>query len=107
MMNLRLSFMRFAVAFAFAFSLLGGAASSASAQLVFGSTTPTTTSPAAIYLDVTTGQTTTLWNSAANKKVNGLAADQVGGRLYSNDAARLNVWNYGSIGTAPTFIAGM
>lgn len=79
----------------------------ASAQLVFGSTTPTTTNPAAIYLDVTTGQTTTLWNSVANKKVNGLAADEIGGRLYANDAARLNYWNYGSIGTAPTFIAGL
>lgn len=92
---------------AFVFALLSFAASSASAQLVFGSTTPTTTNPAATYLDVTTGQTTTLWNSAANKKVNGLAADEVGGRLYANDAARLNFWNYGSVGTAPTLIAGM
>jgi hypothetical protein len=81
--------------------------SAAHAQLVFGSTTPTTTNPAAIYLDVTTGQTTTMWNSAANKKVNGAAADLVGRRLYTNDAARLNYWDFGSIGTAPTFIAGM
>lgn len=81
--------------------------SPAPAQLVFGSTTTATTNPSAIYYDVTTGQTTTLWNSATNKKVNGLAADDVGGRLFANDAARLNVWNYGSIGTAPTFIAGM
>ncbi|HEY1380235.1 MAG TPA: PEP-CTERM sorting domain-containing protein [Gemmataceae bacterium] len=79
----------------------------AHAQLVFGSTTPTTTNPAAIYLDVTTGQTTTLWNSAANKKVNGAAADLANGRLYTNDAARLNFWDFGSVGTAPTFIAGM
>src|SRR5690349_9203989 len=42
----------------------------ANAQLVFGTTTPTTTNPCAIYLDVTTGVTTTLWNSASNKKVN-------------------------------------
>ncbi len=92
---------------AIAFSLLSCAVSTASAQLVFGSTTTTTTNPAAVYLDVTTGQTTTLWNSATNKKVNGLASDEVGGHLYANDAARLNVWNYGSLGIAPTFIAGM
>src|SRR5262249_39516585 len=30
----------------------------------------------------------------------------VTGRLFANDAARLNVWSYGSVGTAPTFIAG-
>jgi hypothetical protein len=60
-----------------------------------------------MYLDVDTGQVTTLWNSAANKKVNGLAADPASGRLYANDAARLNYWNYGSLGTVPTFIAGM
>jgi len=82
-------------------------ASGASAQLVFGTTTPTTTNPSAIYLDVASGTTTTLWNSAANKKVNGLAADTVNGRLYSNDAARLNTWAYGSVGTTPTFIGGM
>lgn len=76
-------------------------------QLVFGTTTTTTTNPAAIYLDVTTGQTTTLWNSAANKKVNGLAADPTGKKLYANDAARLNVWNYGQVGTVPVQIAGM
>ena len=87
--------------------LLAAATSSASGQLVFGSTTTNTANPAAIYLDVTTGQTTTLWNSASNKKVNGLAADVAGGRLFSNDAARLNVWNYGSVGTEPTFVAGL
>ncbi|MFL6537417.1 MAG: PEP-CTERM sorting domain-containing protein [Chthoniobacterales bacterium] len=92
---------------ALALLIPAAAVSTARAQLVFGSTTPTTTNPSAIYYDVTTGQTTTLWNSATNKKVNGLAADEVGGRLFANDAARLNVWNYGSIGTAPTFIAGM
>src|SRR5262245_3804467 len=81
--------------------------SAAYAQLVFGSTTTSTSNPCAIYLDVTTNQLTTLWNSAANKKVNGLAADSASGRLYSNDAARLNFWNYGSLGTAPTFIAGL
>jgi hypothetical protein len=82
-------------------------ASTASAQLVFGTTTPTTTNPAAVYLDVNTGQTTTLWNSAANKKVNGAAADLVNRRLYTNDAARLNYWDFGNLGTAPTTIAGM
>jgi hypothetical protein len=84
-----------------------GLTQSASAQLVFGTTTSTTSNPAAIHLNVTTGQTTTLWNSASNKKVNGLAADQTGQKLYSNDAARLNVWDYGNIGTTPTLIAGM
>ena len=102
-MNSRLPFLRLACAF----SLLSGGVSTASAQLVFGSTTTNTSNPAAVYLDVTTGQTTTLWNSATNRKVNGLAADEVGGRLFANDAARLNVWNYGSIGTTPTFIAGL
>ena len=88
-------------------ALLTVAVSSASAQLVFGTTTTSTTNPAAIYLDVGTGQTTTLWNSTTNRKVNGLAADPVGRRLYANDAARLNVWDYGNVGTAPTFIAGL
>lgn len=82
-------------------------ASGASAQLVFGTTSPTTSNPAAVYLDITSGTTTTLWNSAAQKKVNGMAADTVNGRLYSNDAARLNKWDYGSVGTAPTLIGGM
>ncbi len=86
---------------------LAAAASTASAQLVFGTTTAATTNGSAFYLDVNTSQVTTLWNSAANKKVNGLAADPATGRLYSNDAARLNYWNYGDIGTTPTFIAGM
>jgi hypothetical protein len=93
--------------FALAFSLLAAGASTGSAQLVFGSTTTNTANPAAIYLDVNTGQTTTLWNSATNRKVNGLAADDAGGRLFANDAARLNVWTYGNLGTTPTFIAGM
>ena len=93
--------------FAAAAIAAAGVASSASAQLVFGTTTPTTTNPSAVYLDVTTGATTTLWNSAANKKVNGIATDGDHNRLYSNDAARLNFWNYGSVGTAPTFIGGM
>jgi hypothetical protein len=81
--------------------------SSASAQLVFGSTTTSTSNPCAMYLDVDSLQVTTLWNSAAQKKVNGFAADPSNGRLYSNDAARLNFWNYGSVGTPPTLIAGM
>jgi hypothetical protein len=96
--------------FVTALTFLGGLAASASvssAQLVFGTTTTTTTNPAAVYLNVTTGQTTTLWNSIANKKVNGLAADDAGGRLFANDAARLNVWTYGQLGTAPTLIAGL
>lgn len=84
-----------------------GVSKSASAQLVFGTSTPTAANPAAIYLDVASGQTTTLWGPAGNKKVNGLAADPVGQKLYANDAARLNVWDYGAIGTTPTFIAGL
>lgn len=89
-------------------ALLAACASTASAQLVFGSTTPTTTNGGAFYLDVNSGQVTTLWNSASKKKVNGLAADPASGRLYCNDAARLNYWNYGTaLGTTPTAIAGM
>src|ERR1700709_971050 len=103
MMNLRINL----TCCALVILLLTGAGSTASAQLVFGSTTTSTNNPAAFYLNVATGQVTTLWNSAANKKVNGLAADQAGGRLYANDAARLNFWDYGSLGIAPTFIAGM
>lgn len=93
--------------FVCACALLAACASSASAQLVFGTTTTSTSNPAAMYLDVDTMQVTTLWNSAAQKKVNGMAADPDSGRLYTNDAARLNFWNYGSIGTPPTLIAGM
>ena len=88
-------------------ALLVWGAPSASAQLVFGSTTASTSNACAMYVDVNTLQVTTLWNSASNKKVNGLASDPDTGRLYSNDAARLNFWNYGSVGTVPTFIAGM
>jgi hypothetical protein len=88
-------------------ALLAACASSASAQLVFGTTTSSTSNPAAMYLDVNTMQVTTLWNSASQKKVNGMAADPATGRLYTNDAARLNFWNYGSLGTPPTLIAGM
>ncbi|HVP10184.1 MAG TPA: hypothetical protein VMV94_03245 [Phycisphaerae bacterium] len=88
-------------------AVLTACASTASAQLVFGSTTTSTSNGAAFYLDINSGVITTLWNSAANKKVNGLAADPITGRLYANDAARLNYWNYGSIGVAPTLIAGM
>lgn len=88
-------------------ALAAFATSRASAQLVFGTTTTNTSNACAMYLDVTSGTVTTLWNSAAQKKVNGLAADPSTGRLYSNDAARLNYWNYGNVGTAPTLIAGM
>src|SRR3954470_21686946 len=92
MKNLGINLKRFTLAIL----LLSGTAATASAQLVFGSTTTTTNNPAAFYLNVETGQVTALWNSAANKKVNGLAADQVNHRLYANDAARLNFWDYGS-----------
>lgn len=82
-------------------------ASNASAQLVFGTTTANIANPAAVYLDVNTLQTTTWWNSASQKKVNGIAADHAQGRIYANDAARLNIWSYGQVGIAPTLIAGM
>lgn len=88
-------------------ALLTACAISARAQLVFGSTTTATTNSCAMYLNVNTLEVTTLWNSAAQKKVNGMASDPVSGRLYCNDAARLNYWNYGSVGVAPTLIAGM
>lgn len=87
--------------------LAAAVAPSASAQLVFGTTTTSTSNPGAVYLDVTTGATTTLWNSATNKKVNGMAADTDHYKIYANDAARLNVWNYGSVGTTPTQIGGI
>jgi hypothetical protein len=80
---------------------------SASAQLIVGSTTTATTNGCAFYVNVATGASTTLWNSVAQKKTNGLASDPVTGRLYGNDAARLHFWTFGSIGTAPTAIAGM
>ncbi len=87
--------------------LLAVCVSRAPAQLVFGSTTTSTSNACAMYLDVNTLQVTTLWNSAAQKKINGLAADSATGRLYSNDAARLNYWEFGNIDTPPTLIAGM
>lgn len=101
-----ISFAR-ASAVAVGVGVLGLASSRSSAQLVVGSTTTTTTNPCAVYIDITTGVQTTLWNSAANKKVNGAATDPVGRRLYTNDAARLNFWDFGNIGVTPTFIAGM
>jgi len=79
----------------------------ASAQLVIGTTSTATSNGAAFYIDLNTLTASPLWNSAANKKVNGLAADTATGTLYANDAARLNKWSYGSIGTAPTLIGGM
>jgi hypothetical protein len=88
-------------------ALLAIAASKASAQLVIGSTATGTGTPAAMYIDVTTGSPTTLWPQTSNTNVNGLAADNSNGKLYSNDAARLNVWNFGTVGTQPTFIAGI
>lgn len=100
-MQLRFSFLLGACAAA------AVSAQSASAQLIVGGTSTSTSNPAAVYVDVTTGVQTTLWNSAAQKKVNGAAANIAGARLYTNDAARLNFWDFGSIGTAPTFIAGM
>ena len=82
--------------------------SRAEAQLVFGTTTiPSTGNGAAFYMDVQTQAITTLWNSANDKKVNGMAYDMASGRFYCNDAARLNFWDQGSIGIVPTFIAGM
>jgi len=87
--------------------VIGFATASAFGQLVLGTTTPTTTNGAAFYLNVDTLQVTTLWNSATNKKVNGMAYDPATGRIYCNDAARLNFWNQGSVGTVPTLIAGM
>lgn len=83
------------------------AASAGSAQLVIGSTSTSTSNGAAFYIDLDALSATRLWTSAPQKKVNGLAADTVNGKLYSNDAARLNTWNYGSVGTAPTLIGGM
>jgi hypothetical protein len=78
----------------------------ANAQLVVGSTSTVAGTPAAYYVDVTTGVQTPLWTQTAQTNVNGLGGDNVNGKLYSNDAARLNVWNYGAVGTTPTFIAG-
>lgn len=97
------------VRFASATLVAAAVASAASAQLVFGTTTNVSGSgnPTAIYMDVNTQQTTTLWSLTTNKKVNGIANDSVHGRIYANDAARLNVWSYGQVGTAPAFIAGM
>ena len=87
--------------------IVAAAASSANAQLVFGTTSSVAGNPMGVYLNVNSGSTTTLWNTVANKKLNGLAADTANGKIYGNDAARLHVWSYGSVGTAPTAIAGM
>src|SRR5262245_56636812 len=79
--------------------------SGASAQLVVGSTTASAANPAATYIDITSSIQTTLWNPTSTTNVNGLSADNAGGKLYMNDAARLAVWNFGSVGTQPTQIA--
>lgn len=81
-------------------------ASAATAQLVIGTTSSTANYPTSIYLDVATGAVTPLYNFSTNKKVNGMAATR-SGKIYTNDAARLSVWNEGQIGVAPTLIAGM
>lgn len=90
-----------------AIALLATCVSGASAQLVFGTTTSVTDNACAMYLDVNTQDVTVLWNTASKKKVNGMAADPDSGRLYCNDAARLNYWNYQNVGTVPTLIGGM
>ncbi len=90
-----------------AFAFIVGSATIASAQLIVGTTTSIAGNPSATYIDPYALTGNVLWNTANNKKVNGLAADTANGRIYCNDAARLNFWNYGSIGTVPTFIAGM
>lgn len=79
----------------------------ANAQLVVGSTSTTAGNPAAYYIDVTTGVQTPLWTQTSTTNVNGLGGDNVNGKLYANDGPRLNVWNYGAVGTTPTFIAGI
>ena len=64
-----------AISFLCASALFTAMTTEVNAQLVFGSTTTSTSNPCAFYLDVSNNQVTTLWNSAANKKVNGFAAD--------------------------------
>lgn len=62
--------------------------------------------PAAVFYNQTTQQTTSLWQAAANKGVIALAIDPVGQKIYNSPGARFNVWNYGSVGTAPTQVGG-
>lgn len=62
---------RFALRAACACALAVFCVMNAQAQLVFGTTTPTGTNGGAFYLNVTTHEVTTMWNSTANKKVNG------------------------------------
>ncbi len=80
------------------------------AQLVFGSGTSTASTAGAYYLDVDTAKATRLWNGPgsgdASRKVNGLAADTTTGTIYGNDNARMYKWNYGNVGTEPTFVSG-
>lgn len=87
---------------AFALAL---SASSASAQLVFGSRIAGAANGSAFYLNTTTDTATTLWNVTNNKQPNAFAADDVNHRLYVVDSARLSYWNYGTMGTAPTFVS--
>lgn len=81
--------------------------SSAFGQLVIGSRTSVSGAGAAYYIDLSTPTpvATRLWTQVSNKRPNGLAADVPNGRIYAVDSARLGYWNYGSMGTAPTFVS--
>lgn len=78
---------------------------SASAQLVVGTRTSIAGQAGALYVNLDTLTATPLWGQVNNKRPNGLAADEANGKLYAVDSARLGYWNYGSMGTAPTFIS--
>lgn len=86
--------------------LLATLGNAAHAQLVFGSTTSVAGSSGGFYLDLATAKASPLWSGSGSRKVNGLAADEVGGVIYGNDAARLYKWNYGTVGTVPAQISG-
>lgn len=78
---------------------------SASAQLVVSTRTSVTGQAGAHYINLATLTATPLWGQVSNKRPNALAADEANGRLYEVDSARLGYWNYGSMGTAPTFVS--
>ncbi len=88
---------------------------SAHAQLVVGTTSNTANNVSSYYIDLADPLNPVakpLWAyTSANSngaKVNGMAADPANGKLYSNNAARLNVRPYGAAqGVVPTTIAGM
>lgn len=84
----------------------------ASAQLVVGVNTSSSSRVASTYINLSSDPltATTLWaGGASTRGVYGIAADDANGRFYSTTGARLCVWKYGTgpASVGPTTVAGV